>query len=150
MSSFISSAGMSRHLNSFANLHISAAGMKINRLSMKLISENIANAQSTAQAPDRNPYQRKMLQVTNKLDPELGVPLVQVDKFVLDKKEFPRVYRPGDPGADEKGFVKQSNVDLIIENHDMRQANYLYRMNLSAYENTRSMMLSVINMINKK
>jgi flagellar basal-body rod protein FlgC len=149
MTSFISMAGMSRQFNSFANLHISAAGMKINRTHMKLISENIANAESTAHSPDRNPYRRKMMQVTNRVDPQLGVPLVQVNRFTLDKKDFPRVHRPGDPGADEKGFVKQSNVDTVIENQDMRQAGYLYRLNLAAYENTRAMILGVLNMAAK-
>jgi flagellar basal-body rod protein FlgC len=142
----VTPAGMST-LKFGSDLQISAAGMNMQRRRMKVIAENIANAQATASAPDKNPYRRKMIQVQNKQVPELGVSLVRVGQVLMDTREFPRVFRPGDPGADERGFVRQSNVDIFTEMSDMREANHSYNANLKAYENTRSMMLKALSLL---
>jgi flagellar basal-body rod protein FlgC len=147
MANPIGASGMSRQLRFGADLHISAAGMNLQRRRMKIISENIANANATSSSPNLNPYRRKILQAVNRVDKNLGVPVVQVREVSLDQKDFPRFYRPQDPGADAEGYVKQSNVQVWVEMGDMQDANIAYSANLKAYENTRNMFLKSMSLI---
>lgn len=147
MSNPLGPSGLSRKLRFGADLHISAAGMVLQRRRMKVISENIANAQSRSSSPDKDPYRRKMIQVENKKDPFLGISTVRIKAVITDQSDFPRVYKPNEPGADANGMVKQANVQSYIEMGDMQDANVAHSANLKAYENTRNMLLKSMSLL---
>ncbi|MCH7795269.1 MAG: flagellar basal body rod protein FlgC, partial [Proteobacteria bacterium] len=103
-------------------MNISAAGMKVQGERLRVISENIANAGSTALSPEGEPYRRKLVTFGSTLDRELGVDLVEVKKVARDQTEFGLRYQPGHPAADATGYVKTSNVNTLVEMTDMREA----------------------------
>ena len=104
------------------SMAIAASGMRVQSDRMKVIAENIANADSTSPTPGGDPYRRKVPTVTQNFDRELGVNLVESGKTVADKSDFRSQYDPGNPTADAKGYVKLPNVDPLIEIMDMREA----------------------------
>src|SRR6185369_13260700 len=74
------------------SMAVTAAGMRVQSERMKVISENIANADSTSPTPGADPYRRKVPTVTSKFDRELGAHLVANGKTVADKSEFRSKY----------------------------------------------------------
>lgn len=129
------------------SIMISAAGIRAQSFRMRIISENIANANSTAGSADEDPYRRKVLTFRNELDRELGVPLVKVDKVKQDQGEFGRRFDPGNPGADADGYIKTPNVNTLIETMDMRQALRAYEANLNAIDASKQMMMRTIELL---
>ncbi|MBT6442839.1 MAG: flagellar basal body rod protein FlgC [Alphaproteobacteria bacterium] len=112
-------------------LNIAASGMRAQSHRMRVVAENIANANSTASSPDSDPYRRKIVTFANVLDREMGVKMLEVDGVIYDKKPFGRKYDPGHPGADEQGYVRMPNINALIEMTDMREAQRSYQANLS-------------------
>ena len=134
----------------FSNsLTIAAAGMRVQSDRMKVIAENIANADSTSQKPGGDPYRRKVSTVTQSFDHELGVNLVETGKTVEDKSDFRSQYDPGNPTADSKGYVKLPNVDPLIEIMDMREAQRSYEADLTVMTSTKQMMSQAVGLLNK-
>ena len=131
------------------SMAVTAAGMRVQSERMKVISENIANADSTSPTPGGDPYRRKVPTVTSKFDRELGVHLVENGKTVRDKSEFRSQYDPGNPNADKQGYVKLPNVDPLIEIMDMREAQRSYEADLTVMTSTKQMMASAISLLNK-
>ena len=130
-------------------LQISAYGMKAQGTRMRVISENRANANTSATTPDGNPYTRKVVSFKNELDRELGLNLVGVDKITREQSDEPLPVRlmPGHPGADENGYVKMPNIDPLIEAMDMREAQRTYEANLGMIEQSRTMILQTIDLL---
>jgi flagellar basal-body rod protein FlgC len=126
---------------------ISASGLKVQSTRMRVIAENMANADSIANTPGADPYRRKTVTFKNVLDRELGVHKVTVDKVNVDRSALDKEYDPTHPGADSEGYVKQSNVSTLIEAMDMREAQRTYEGNLSVVESSRSMMMSTIDLL---
>ena len=134
----------------FSNsMAIAAAGMRVQSDRMKVIAENIANADSTSQTPGGDPYRRKVPTVTQGFDRELGVNLVESGKTVADKSDFRSQYDPGNPTADTKGYVKLPNVDPLIEIMDMKEAQRSYEANLTVMTSTKQMMSQAVSLLNK-
>jgi len=134
----------------FSNsMTIAAAGMRVQSDRMKVIAENIANADSTSQKPGGDPYRRKVSTVTQNFDRELGVNLVETGKTVEDKSDFRSQYDPGNPTADSKGYVKLPNVDPLIEIMDMREAQRSYEADLTVMTSTKQMMSEAVGLLNK-
>lgn len=134
----------------FSNsMTIAAAGMRVQSDRMKVIAENIANADSTSVKPGGDPYRRKVPTVTQSFDRELGVSLVESGKTVEDKSDFRSQYDPGNPTADSKGYVKLPNVDPLIEIMDMREAQRSYEADLTVMTSTKQMMAGAIALLNK-
>ena len=134
----------------FSNsMSIAAAGMRVQSDRMKVIAENIANADSTSQKPGGDPYRRKVTTVTQSFDRELGVNLVESGKTVEDKSDFRSQYDPGNPTADAKGYVKLPNVDPLIEIMDMREAQRSYEADLTVMTSTKQMMSQAVGLLNK-
>ena len=134
----------------FSNsMAIAAAGMRVQSDRMKVIAENIANADSTSQTPGGDPYRRKVPTVTQGFDRELGVNLVESGKTVADKSDFRSQYDPGNPTADAKGYVKLPNVDPLIEIMDMKEAQRSYEANLTVMTSTKQMMSQAVSLLNK-
>lgn len=132
----------------FSSMTISAYGMKAQGERIRMISENIANADSAAGTPNEDPYTRKTMTFKNEMDRQLGLDLVEVDKVSQEtEKPFPRKYMPDHPGADEDGYVKMPNVNSLIEMSDMREAQRSYEANLGMIEQARSMMSKTIEIL---
>ena len=132
-----------------SSLKISAAGMKVQGIRLRVISENLANADSLPTGPGKSPYRRKNIQFQNVLDRELGLNLVKVKKIGVDKSEFNRRFEPAHPAADEKGYVQTPNVKTLIEVMDMREAQRSYEANLTAIRTARSMMRRTIDLLRR-
>ncbi len=130
-----------------SSMSISAAGLKAQGERLRVISENIANAGSTALTPDSDPYRRKLVTFGNELNRELGTELVQVKKVYRDTSDFGLRYQPGHPAADDSGYVKISNVNTLVEMTDMREAQRSYEANLKLMQAARSMLERTIDLL---
>ncbi len=128
-------------------LNISAAGMKAQGERLRVISENVANAGSTALSPEGEPYRRKLVTFGTELDRELGMELVEVTKVARDPSDFNRRYQPGHPAADASGYVKTSNVNPLVEMTDMREAERSYEANLRMMQAARGMLQRTIELL---
>jgi flagellar basal-body rod protein FlgC len=129
------------------SLAISAAGMRVQGERLRVISENIANADSVSEVPGGDPYRRKTITFQNELDRQAGLDLVKVSKVGLDPSEFTRKYDPNNPAADKTGYVKLPNVNALIEMSDMREAQRSYEANLKVVEVARGMLQRTIDIL---
>ncbi len=126
-----------------------AKGMKAQGTRMRIISENMANADTTATAPGGDPYQRKVVTFKNMLDKETGLKEVKVDKIVSDNSDFVMKYEPGHPAADKHGYVKTPNVNTLVEMMDMREAQRSYEANLGVIDMAKSMLMRTIDLLSR-
>ncbi len=128
-------------------LNVSASGLKAQGTRLRVIAENIANADSTAQRPGAEPYRRRVVTFGNVLDRELGAETVRVDGIVPDRSEFRRRFEPGHPAADGKGYVLTPNVNSLLEVADMREAQRSYEANLKVIQSSRAMLQQTIDIL---
>ncbi|MBP2293559.1 flagellar basal body rod protein FlgC [Azospirillum rugosum] len=131
----------------YKSMAVSAAGMKAQGTRLKVIAENLANANTTAETPGDLPYRRKVVTFQNALDRQMGVDTVRVAKIDVDKKDFERRYDPSHPSADADGYVLMPNVNTVIEAMDMREAQRTYEANLSAIDSARQMLSRTIDIL---
>ena len=129
------------------SLDISASGMKAQGTRLSVISENVANAGSTALTPEGDPYRRKLVSFGSALNRELGVELVDVRRISRDPSDFGRRYEPNHPAADPAGYVSTSNVNTVIEMADMREAQRSYEANLKVLQASRRMLQQTIELL---
>ncbi len=141
----------------FSSLDVSASGMSAQRMRMDLISQNIANA-NTTKTQDGTPYRRQTLllgtDVTSPFSKYLsgtskdilnGDGKVQIQGVVEDQTDFRRVYEPDNPEADEEGYVSYPNVDIVTEMVDMISASRSYEANVTASTASKNMALQALN-----
>jgi flagellar basal-body rod protein FlgC len=128
---------------------IAASGMRAQSNRMRVIAENIANANSTSPTPDGNPYRRKVATVTSDFDRELGATVVQSGKPIEDMSEFRTQYDPGNPAADKQGYVKLPNVNPLVEVMDMREAQRSYEADLNVMEATKTMLARTVDLLQR-
>jgi flagellar basal-body rod protein FlgC len=128
-------------------LHISASGMKAQSERLKVISQNLANADSMATTPGGDPYRRKLVTFRTAMDRELGIRTVQVDRVIEDKSEFQKRLDPAHPAADADGYIKLPNVNSLVELADMREAQRSYEANLKAIEASRMMLQRTVDIL---
>ena len=131
------------------SMAVIASGMRAQSERMKIIAENIANANSTAQTPGGDPYRRKIATVTSDFDRELGANLVKAGRPITDNSDFRTRYDPGNPNADARGYVKLPNVDGLVEIMDMREAQRSYEADLTAMDATKSMLARTVDLLTK-
>src|ERR1700759_3710309 len=131
------------------SLIVAASGMRAQTDRMKIIAENIANANSTSPTPGGDPYRRKIATQQSSFDRELGANLVESGKPINDQSEFRSQYDPGNPNADKQGYVKLPNVDPLIEIMDMKEAQRSYEANLTVMDATKSMLSRTVDLLNK-
>lgn len=131
----------------YKSMAASAAGMKVQGQRLKVISENLANANTTAETPGDLPYRRKTITFANELDRKLGVETVKVAKIGVDKSDFERRYDPSHPSADADGYVLMPNVSTLVEAMDMREAQRSYEANLSAIDTARQMLTRTLELL---
>ncbi len=126
---------------------ISAAGLDVQSHRMRVISENMANVQSTATTPGGDPYTRKTVILGDKFNEALDANIVGVEQIGTDPSPFRIEREPGHPAADSKGNVKYPNVNILVEMSDMREANRSYEANLQMMKQSRSMVLATVDLL---
>lgn len=129
------------------SMFIAASGMRAQSDRLRIVSENIANAESIGTRPGEDPYRRKVLTFENELDRQSGSNLVKVGKYGYDTSNFERKYEPSNPVADKDGYVLYPNVNPMIEMMDMREARRGYEANVNVIEVSKGMIMQTINML---
>jgi flagellar basal-body rod protein FlgC len=114
---------------------------------MRVIAENIANANSTAQTAGGDPYRRRITTFTSSFDRELQAQVVQLGRVQADRSDFMTRHEPGHPAADERGHVKYPNVNSLIESVDMREAQRSYEANINVISATRRMIVRTLDLL---
>ena len=128
-------------------IHISSSGLKVQQDRLKVVSQNIANAESVGTRGGQAPYRRKTITFKNALDKETGAQMVRTNKVSVDKSEFMKKYEPSNPQADAQGYVLYPNVNPISEMMDMREARRSYEANLNVIESSKSMLTQTISLL---
>ncbi|MBX2806658.1 MAG: flagellar basal body rod protein FlgC [Hyphomicrobiales bacterium] len=132
-----------------ASMKIAASGLDAQSRRMRIISENLANVESTADVPGGDPYTRKTVTFEQHLDEAAGANLVKVARIGQDQSEYRLEHDPSHPAADENGNVKYPNVNLLIEMADMREANRSYEANLQVIKQVREMVSMTLDMLRR-
>ena len=128
-------------------LTIAASGLRAQAGRMRVISENIANADSTPQRAGADPYRRKIPTFRSELDRSLDAQVVGLGKVQTDTSAFRLKYEPGHPAADTNGNVKYPNVNPLVEMTDMRDAQRSYEANINVISATRRMIQRTIDIL---
>lgn len=126
---------------------IAVSGMKAQAERLRVVSENMANADSLPTTPDGQPYRRKIVTFRNVLDKEVGANIVKVDKVGTDRSEFQKKYDPKHPAADRDGYVLAPNVNPLIEMMDMREAQRAYEANLNVVNVSKGLLSKTVDML---
>jgi len=129
------------------SLKIAAAGMRAQSGRMRIISENIANADSTSRTPGGDPYRRKIPTFKSFFDREIQANTVKMSRIQEDKSDFRTRFEPGHPAANAQGYVKLPNVNSLIEITDMQEAQRTYQANLNVITATRRMVSRTLEIL---
>jgi flagellar basal-body rod protein FlgC len=128
-------------------ISIAASGLKAQSGRMRVIAENMANADSTADRPGADPYRRKIPTFQNRFDRELEANVVALGRVRPDQTQFRTHIEPGHPAADAEGRVKLPNVNSLVETVDMREAQRSYEANLNLISATRRMISRTLEIL---
>jgi flagellar basal-body rod protein FlgC len=129
------------------SMGVATSGLRAQAGRMRVISENIANADSTAPTAGGDPYRRKVPTFSSALDRTLDAKVVSLGKIRSDQTAFRIKYEPGNPAADASGNVKYPNVNPLIEMTDMREAQRSYEANLNIISATRRMIQRTLDIL---
>ena len=129
------------------SLAVAASGLRAQAGRMRIIAENIANADSTAQRPGGDPYRRKIPTFVTEMDRTIDAQVVGLGRVRTDPTDFQLKYQPGHPAADASGNVKYPNVNPLIEMTDMREAQRSYEANVNVISATRRMLQRTIDIL---
>lgn len=132
-----------------ATMMIASSGLQAQAERMRVVSENLANARSTGETAADNPYSRKTITFETEMDRARGASMVAVKEIGQDKSPFTIEYEPGHPAADEDGYVKMPNVNVLLELADMRETNRSYEANLKVMTQTRQMVMRHIGLLSE-
>lgn len=124
------------------SLSVSASGLKAQAARLSHVSENIANA-------DTPGYRRKSVPFETEFGQSNGVAPVTVGRVRLDQSDLEKVFDPSHPMADETGHYSGSNVDLLIEVADAREAQRSYEANLKMFDQARQMSSSLMELLRR-
>jgi flagellar basal-body rod protein FlgC len=130
-----------------ASLRIAASGLQAQSTRLRVVSENIANAQSTGPAAGAAPYVRKTVSFESAIDRASGANLVEIKSIGVDSTPFKLERDPGNPAADADGMVMMPNVDVMVELADMREANRSYEANLQVAKQSADMLSMTVNLM---
>ena len=126
---------------------VAASALKAQSSRMRIIAENIANAESTARTPGGDPYRRQVpVFEARNVDGATGVALAEVRP---DDGDFKLEYDPSHPAANADGYVLRPNVDTLVESMDMREAQRAYEANLNVIETSRAMEVRTLDLLKK-
>ncbi|SPJ26921.1 flagellar basal body rod protein FlgC [Falsiruegeria mediterranea] len=124
------------------SLSVTASALRAQAARLRHVSENISNA-------DTPGYRRKVVPFEVNRAENAGVDMVKVGRVNLDRSELNEIYDPAHPLANEAGNFKGSNVDLMIEIADAREAQRSYEANLKMFEQVRQMSSSLMDLLRK-
>jgi flagellar basal-body rod protein FlgC len=130
-------------------LGVAASGLRAQTARMKVIAENIANANSTGVTPGEAPYRRQVPTFGEMVDRETGASMVRMTGVQLDQGDFRLRYDPTHPAANGEGYVQMPNVNTLIESMDMREAQRAYEANLNVVETARSMLTRTLELLRR-
>jgi flagellar basal-body rod protein FlgC len=130
-----------------AALKVGASGLEAQSKRLRVVTENLANAQSTAKTPGGDPYTRKVVTFDSEVDEVVGASLVKVASIERHRAPYRVEHDPSHPAADASGMVKLPNVDIIAEVADMREANRSYEANLQVIKQAREMIAMTIDLL---
>ena len=126
---------------------IASSGMKTQSERLKVISQNMANADSVSAEKGQDPYRRQIVSFANYIDKETGAQKVKVNKIVKDMSPFEKKYDPNHPAADDQGYVSLPNVNPLVEMMDMKEAQRVYDANLNMLKTAREMSSSTLDIL---
>jgi flagellar basal-body rod protein FlgC len=129
------------------SIAIAASGLRAQAGRMRVIAENVANADSTAQRANGEPYRRKIASFRSEMDRTLEARVVALGRVQTDPTDFRVKYEPGHPAADANGNVRYPNVNSLIEMTDMREAQRSYEANVNVISATRRMLQRTIDIL---
>jgi len=129
------------------SIKIAASGLRAQTGRMRIIAENLANANSTASTKGGDPYRRRIPSFQSVYDSEVGGLVVKQGRVKFDQSAFSLSYQPGHPAANDAGYVKTPNVNTLIELTDMRQAQRGYESNLNLIKASRRMLSATIEIL---
>jgi flagellar basal-body rod protein FlgC len=128
-------------------LKVAGSGLSAQSERLRIVSENLANAQSTSDVPGGDPYRRKTITFSAELDRATGGSMVEISAIARDPSAFVVEYQPGHEAADEFGYVKLPNVNMLVEMADMREANRGYEANLQVIKQARELISMTIDLL---
>lgn len=131
------------------SMAIAASGLTAQSARMRVIAENLANADSTATTPGGTPYRRQVPTISSQFNQQLDATLVEAGTPVTDQSPFRTKYDPGNPAANAQGYVKLPNVNPLIEIMDMREAQRSYQADLTVMDASKTMLSQTINLLTK-
>jgi len=129
------------------SIAVAASGLRSQSGRMRVIAENLANADSGPERAGAEPYRRKIPTFQRHLDRDLDAQLVALGKVQRDPSAFRTKYEPGNPAADATGNVQMPNVNSLVETVDMREAQRSYEANLNLISSTRRMIQRTIDIL---
>jgi flagellar basal-body rod protein FlgC len=130
-----------------ASIKIASSGLAAQSARLRIVSENMANAQSTGKTAGADPYARKTISFASELDRVSGVPLVHVNAIGVDRTPFTVEHDPGNPAADASGNVKRPNVNVLVEMGDMREANRAYEADLQIMKQANDLVAMTVDLL---
>ena len=128
-------------------MRISGSGLRTQGHRLRVIAQNIANANSIATDPNGKPYRRKVITFRNEFDKALGLDTVRVHKVRPDMSEFGKRFDPNHPAADTEGYVLTPNINTLVEMTDMREAQRSYEANLNVIKSSKKMLSNAIDIL---
>jgi flagellar basal-body rod protein FlgC len=126
---------------------IAGSGLEAQSVRLRVVSENLANAQSVGKTPGADPYRRKTVVFASEFDRLLGGAAVEVKSVGTDQSPFRVEHDPSNPVADKDGNVKMPNVNMLVEMADMREASRSYEANLQMVKEARSMTNQILDLL---
>jgi flagellar basal-body rod protein FlgC len=130
-----------------STLRIGASGLQAQSMRLRVIAENMANANSTARTPGADPYTRKVITFESEMDDAANANTVRVAAIDQHRAPYRVEHMPGHPAADAQGYVRLPNVDLLVEAADMREANRSYEANLQAIKQARELINMTLDLL---
>lgn len=129
--------------NSISKAMASASqGMNAQAYRLQVVSENLSNA-------DTHGYKRKLITFETELDRASGTDKLIVGDVTLDRSDGNILFEPNHPLADAEGYVEMSNVDMMIELSDAREAGRSYEANLSTFKQATQMYSSLLSLLRR-
>jgi len=130
-------------MTDFSNaLALAASGMKAQSMRLRHVSENIANA-------DTPGFHRKTTSFQEVVQDGRRTGQVALGAVEIDRRELTRIYDPGHPLADDGGYYDGSNVDLVVEIADAREAQRSYEANLRMFDQARQMSSALLELLRR-
>jgi flagellar basal-body rod protein FlgC len=124
-----------------------ASAMRAQSERLRLVAENMANAESTGDTPGSDPYRRKVPVFESMVDESTGANTVVITDVIEDTSNFQLKHDPSHPAADAEGYVKMPNVNPLIELANMREASRSYEAALNVLDSGRKMKSQLIDML---